>query len=89
MQHLLTLLPWGLVAILYVELGWLWLQLVMLLDATGFAPGFIANLHGDGSRRDKFSARVVAVAMLFGWPVFMVYGRINAWRTNNMEEQHD
>lgn len=88
MPDFITLLPWLLFALCYVECGW---QIFMNVHYASVIRGdmdvddwnLIAIIRGAGDRRDRgevAACYVLAATFILAWPVFLVIGWLGAKR---------
>jgi hypothetical protein len=78
MQTLLPALPILIAALLYIEVGALWLRLVMVTDTTDGSRVLLRDMAGHSGGAAAASATFVVLSVIVGWPVFMAYGWIGA-----------
>ena len=78
MQNFMTVLPWAIVAALYIEQGWTRLRLVMVTDTSDRSRTMLDDMSGKNGGGAAAAAKLVALSVIIGWPAFMAYGWMNA-----------
>jgi hypothetical protein len=78
MHDFMTAFPWLIASMFYIEVGTLWLRLIMVTDTTEHSRALLGDIAGRNGPRAAFAATFVALSVIVGWPAFMIYGWIDA-----------
>jgi len=82
MQDIVAALPSVIAAMLYLEVGALWLRIVMITDASGGSRALLLDLAGNSGIAAAVAAALAALSAIVAWPAFMIYGWVTARFSN-------